>query len=66
MDISRSECIYTACYCEENIWKLCKKVCDFSDAALIESCWVIFLSNSERCVPIFKQMKAPRPDHPVF
>ncbi|CAJ0571460.1 unnamed protein product, partial [Mesorhabditis spiculigera] len=53
----RGQCLYTSCYCEENILKLCARIpADRHDAF-----FVVFLSNVERAFPIFEQ-KACRED----
>ncbi|CAO3671360.1 unnamed protein product [Rhizopus stolonifer] len=64
MNIDIDECVYTRCYCEENIYMLCKKVSeDFS--YLIDQLTVVFISNDERKVPIWGQ-KSCRDDYPVI
>lgn len=52
--IKRENSLYTSCYCEENIWKLCEKIKDF-DAGFLENCFVIFVSNDAKQVPVWFQ-----------
>ncbi|XP_073986250.1 N-terminal glutamine amidase tungus [Rhodnius prolixus] len=54
LKIKREHCTYTPCYCEENVWKLCEKIKD-SDSDLLENCYVIFVSNDAKQVPIWFQ-----------
>ncbi|KAK7791700.1 hypothetical protein R5R35_008714 [Gryllus longicercus] len=51
---NRSDCKYTPCYCEENVWKLCSEVRDRQPAEL-PSCYVVFVSNDKRTVPLWRQ-----------
>ncbi|XP_063780461.1 protein N-terminal glutamine amidohydrolase isoform X3 [Pseudophryne corroboree] len=43
----RSDCCYTSCYCEENVWKLCEYIRDQSPLPL-EEFYAVFLSNEKR------------------
>ncbi|KAL3982812.1 N-terminal glutamine amidase family protein [Acanthocheilonema viteae] len=54
--LQKCDCDYTPMYCEENIWKLCKKV----SASLedLNCCSVVFISNKNRMVPLWKQRVA--------
>ncbi|XP_026205659.1 protein N-terminal glutamine amidohydrolase isoform X2 [Anabas testudineus] len=61
---SREHCIYTSCYCEENVWKLCDFVRTQGTAPL-EQLFVVFISNENRMVPLWKQ-KSGRGDQPVI
>ncbi|XP_029023299.1 protein N-terminal glutamine amidohydrolase [Betta splendens] len=61
---SRDDCVYTSCYCEENVWKLC----DFirrERTAPMEQLFVVFISNENRMVPLWKQ-KSGHGDQPVI
>uniref|UniRef100_A0A3Q0RGC5 Protein N-terminal glutamine amidohydrolase n=1 Tax=Amphilophus citrinellus TaxID=61819 RepID=A0A3Q0RGC5_AMPCI len=60
----REDCVYTSCYCEENIWKLCDYVRTWRTAPL-EHLLVVFISNEKRMVPLWKQ-KSGRGDLPVI
>ncbi|XP_019622561.1 PREDICTED: protein N-terminal glutamine amidohydrolase-like [Branchiostoma belcheri] len=62
---SSDECVYTACYCEENIYKLCEWIRD--NTSRIQEFYVVFISNSAQQVPLWMQ-KAGRqygPGKPV-
>uniref|UniRef100_A0A3P8TNN6 Protein N-terminal glutamine amidohydrolase n=1 Tax=Amphiprion percula TaxID=161767 RepID=A0A3P8TNN6_AMPPE len=61
---SREDCEYTSCYCEENVWKLCDFVRTKRTAPL-EQLFVVFISNDNRMVPLWKQ-KSGRGDQPVI
>ena len=52
--LSKPECMYTSCYCEENVWMLCNKVKQY-DLNLLSSSSVLFISNPQKSVPIWKQ-----------
>ncbi|XP_012261973.1 protein N-terminal glutamine amidohydrolase [Athalia rosae] len=49
-----SDCIYTSCYCEENVWKLCQDVAARHGPEL-QHCYVAFISNPGRSVPLWRQ-----------
>ncbi|EJW80361.1 hypothetical protein WUBG_08733 [Wuchereria bancrofti] len=51
--LSKYDCDYTPMYCEENIWKLCKKVSASLDE--LNYCSAVFISNKNRMVPLWKQ-----------
>uniref|UniRef100_A0A3Q3XIG4 Protein N-terminal glutamine amidohydrolase n=1 Tax=Mola mola TaxID=94237 RepID=A0A3Q3XIG4_MOLML len=59
----REKCIYTSCY-EENVWKLCEFVREERTAPL-EELLVVFISNENRTVPLWKQRSA-HGDQPVI
>ncbi|XP_028428409.1 protein N-terminal glutamine amidohydrolase [Perca flavescens] len=61
---SRENCVYTSCYCEENVWKLCEFV-RAERTAPLEHLFVVFISNENRTVPLWKQ-KSGRGDQPVI
>ncbi|KAM6899685.1 protein N-terminal glutamine amidohydrolase isoform 1-T2 [Xenentodon cancila] len=61
---SRGNCIYTSCYCEENVWKLCEFIRRERTAPL-EQLYVVFISNDKRTVPLWKQ-KSGVGDQPVI
>ncbi|XP_071356274.1 protein N-terminal glutamine amidohydrolase isoform X4 [Trachinotus anak] len=61
---SRENCVYTSCYCEENVWKLCEFVREDRTAPL-EQLFVVFISNKNRMVPLWKQ-KSGHGDRPVI
>ncbi|XP_039978693.1 protein N-terminal glutamine amidohydrolase [Xiphias gladius] len=61
---ARENCVYTSCYCEENVWKLCEFVRKERTTPL-EQLFVIFISNENRMVPLWKQ-KSGHGDQPVI
>ncbi|XP_073535952.1 protein N-terminal glutamine amidohydrolase isoform X1 [Phyllobates terribilis] len=60
----RMDCCYTGCYCEENVWKLCEAIRERAPRALPE-CHTVFLSNSHKMIPIWKQ-KCGKGEDPVI
>ncbi|XP_039599139.1 protein N-terminal glutamine amidohydrolase-like [Polypterus senegalus] len=61
---NKKDCIYTSCYCEENIWKLCRHIA-LQKPCPIEEVYAIFISNESRMIPLWKQ-KSSRGDNPVI
>ncbi|CAF4144877.1 unnamed protein product, partial [Adineta steineri] len=61
--VKRDECIYTSCYCEENIWKLCESWKQ-NDPNHLDNICAVFISNERRQIPIWKQ-KSEHNDYPV-
>ncbi|KAM3928654.1 protein N-terminal glutamine amidohydrolase [Leptodactylus fuscus] len=53
----RSECCYTSCYCEENVWKLCENIRERTPQNL-DGFYAVFISNENRMIPIWKQQSA--------
>jgi len=53
---NRSELPYTALFCEENIWQLARRL--LAEGASPDTLWVLFISNPERQVVMFKQRRA--------
>ncbi|XP_037120128.1 protein N-terminal glutamine amidohydrolase [Syngnathus acus] len=53
----QDECAYSSCYCEENVWNLCELVRRERSAPLQEL-FVVFISNDNRTVPLWKQKSA--------
>lgn len=49
MNIEIEKCIYTKCYCEENVYMLCKRVNE-EYPHLMDQLTVVFISNDERKV----------------
>lgn len=49
-----SQCSYAACYCEENVYKICQSLADTSDTELGKA-WAVFVSNKKRVVPLWRQ-----------
>jgi len=48
-----AQCSYAACYCEENVYKLCESV--HKSTQEIEKCFAVFVSNAKRVVPLWRQ-----------
>ncbi|XP_027058290.1 protein N-terminal glutamine amidohydrolase [Pocillopora verrucosa] len=63
-EISPSTCVYTSCYCEENVWKLCEQIRDEKEQNLSEY-YSVFISNEKRQVPLWMQKSAKDPLAPV-
>lgn len=51
---SKEDCIYTAHFCEENVYMLVKKIQEKSPDNL-PYCYVVFISNENTYVPLWKQ-----------
>ncbi|XP_040149622.1 protein N-terminal glutamine amidohydrolase isoform X2 [Ictidomys tridecemlineatus] len=54
----RDACVYSSCYCEENIWKLCEYIKNHNQYPL-EECYAVFISNERKMIPIWKQQARP-------
>ncbi|KAJ8334463.1 hypothetical protein SKAU_G00401020 [Synaphobranchus kaupii] len=54
---ARQECMYTSCYCEENVWKLCEHVKN-QNKGTFDHIYAVFISNERR-------MKSSRGGQPV-
>ncbi|XP_065181887.1 protein N-terminal glutamine amidohydrolase-like [Sycon ciliatum] len=52
--LPRESCVYTACYCEENVWKLCQSLKE-QGSELLSSSYAVFISNPARKIPLFQQ-----------
>ncbi|XP_005002664.3 protein N-terminal glutamine amidohydrolase isoform X2 [Cavia porcellus] len=44
---TRAACVYSSCYCEENIWKLCEYIKNH-DQYPLEECYAVFISNEKK------------------
>lgn len=51
----KADLIYTSCYCEENVYKLCEYVKNH-EPELLDSCFVTFISNKYQSIPLWKQI----------
>lgn len=51
MMIEKDKCVYTKCYCEENIYMLCKEI-DENYPEIVDKFTVVFISNDERKVSL--------------
>uniref|UniRef100_A0A8C5N2I2 Protein N-terminal glutamine amidohydrolase n=1 Tax=Leptobrachium leishanense TaxID=445787 RepID=A0A8C5N2I2_9ANUR len=60
---AHSDCVYTSCYCEENVWKLCEHIKDHH-LQVLEEFSAVFISNLNKMIPIWKQKNGPA-DGPV-
>ncbi|XP_013415109.1 protein N-terminal glutamine amidohydrolase-like [Lingula anatina] len=60
----REKCVYTSCYCEENIWKLCEHV-KHTHPEEIDCFYVVFISNKNKTIPIWMQRAADNPNDAV-
>merc|ERR1719347_336513 len=49
-----SKCSYAACYCEENVYKLCETL-SANFPTEVAKCYAVFVSNRKRVVPLWKQ-----------
>lgn len=49
LDTGNYELKYTRCYCEENIYLLCKEIKE-KQKDLLQNCFVIYISNENRMV----------------
>ncbi|XP_025090758.1 protein N-terminal glutamine amidohydrolase-like isoform X1 [Pomacea canaliculata] len=50
--------------CEENVWKLCDHI-RTKHPSHLEKCFVVFISNEEKQVPLWHQKASKRPDRLV-
>lgn len=55
--IAVSDCVYTPCFCEENAYKLCERLCKHSSQV-----YVVFVSNPSRQVPFWRDRFSHDPD----
>ncbi|XP_029942504.1 protein N-terminal glutamine amidohydrolase [Salarias fasciatus] len=62
--LRREDCVYTSCYCEENVWKLCEFIRSEKTQSL-DQLSAVFISNDNRTVPLWKQ-KSGRTGQPVI
>nr|XP_034957346.1 protein N-terminal glutamine amidohydrolase-like [Zootoca vivipara] len=51
---ARPGCVYTGCYCEENVWKLCEYIRN-QNLYPLEEFYAVFISNDRRTVPLWEQ-----------
>ncbi|KAK6968576.1 protein N-terminal glutamine amidohydrolase [Biomphalaria glabrata] len=58
-------CTYTACYCEENVWKLCEMVKERCTEYELMKCFCVFISNSAKKVPLWHQKASRNPERLV-
>ncbi|CAN0910033.1 Protein N-terminal glutamine amidohydrolase [Linum grandiflorum] len=61
--VTVSEFVYTPYYCEENVYFLCKKLCENGKANEDGSdLYVVFISNEKKQVPLWNQKASTRAD----
>ncbi|CAF0990953.1 unnamed protein product [Rotaria sordida] len=60
--VNRDQCVYTSCYCEENIWKLCE-CWKQNNPNHLNSLYAVFISNKRRQIPIWEQKSASNSEH---
>lgn len=58
--IDKEDCIYTACYCEENVYKLCQTLQQQGQPS--SNLYAVFISNPAKKVPLWRQQASSRPD----
>lgn len=51
---ARADCVYTSCYCEENVWKLCEHI-QAQEMCPLDEVHAVFISNENKAIPIWKQ-----------
>ncbi|KAI9489482.1 protein N-terminal glutamine amidohydrolase [Zychaea mexicana] len=65
--LKKDELLYTSCYCEENVYMMCKTMSELNrkeeDHSMLDHCTVVFISNPSKSIPIWKQKNSP--DGPV-
>lgn len=62
---SKSSFLYNSCFCEENVYHLVKQLPEKDDSVRLEDLYVVFISNINKSVPIWKQLKCPDDETPV-
>lgn len=60
MPASREECAYASCYCEENVWRMCRKI-DKRRRGNSSSVFAVIVSNASKSVILWRQRSAKRP-----
>ncbi|EAU88229.2 hypothetical protein CC1G_03901 [Coprinopsis cinerea okayama7 len=58
--------VYTRCYCEENIYLLCRDFLSKPEIAEKWNLWVLFVSNENKMAALFFQKSSRREDLPVL
>ena len=65
LDAPTDQSLRVPCYCEENVWRLAyRKIHRENDSHL--QYHVVFVTNPERCVPMFQQLAVENPLKPCF
>lgn len=52
----KEDCLFTDCYCEENVWKLCESIKKNKPNEL-KNLSVVWFSNEDERVPMWYQKK---------
>ncbi|KAI8984791.1 N-terminal glutamine amidase-domain-containing protein [Mycotypha africana] len=65
LDLSKQDLLYTPCYCEENIYMLCREI-QRRDYKLFKGCSVIFVSNEFKTVALWQQLAGHGEEHVVI
>ncbi|XP_048850104.1 protein N-terminal glutamine amidohydrolase [Brienomyrus brachyistius] len=60
----RQDCVYTSCYCEENVWKLCEYA-KIQKQFPMDDIYAVFISNEQKMVPLWEQ-KSSHGNKPVI
>ncbi|KAL1512509.1 hypothetical protein ABEB36_002091 [Hypothenemus hampei] len=61
----QGDCSYVSCYCEENVYKLVEEVIQAHPNEL-NKCYVVFISNQSRTVPLWRQRAGNNEDRLVI
>lgn len=61
----QADCSYVSCYCEENVHKLSQEVSN-NHSNELSKCFVVFISNSSRTVPLWRQRAGKDDDRLVI
>ena len=56
----REDQIYTKCYCEENVWKLCERL---GQESFDSAAYAVFISNEGQTVPLWCQSASKDPEN---
>lgn len=63
-DWKKDKCVYTSCYCEENVWNLCDLT--RKEGRNLDDYFVIFLSNDSKQFPIWYASLASSNEDPLI
>eukprot|EP00123_Amoebidium_parasiticum_P021139 comp6220_c0_seq1/m.2048 comp6220_c0_seq1/g.2048 ORF comp6220_c0_seq1/g.2048 comp6220_c0_seq1/m.2048 type:complete len:226 (-) comp6220_c0_seq1:50-727(-) len=63
--LQRENLTYTACYCEENVWKLCEAIGKNMGEERLRDYTVCFISNAQQMTPIWCQKSSEVEDNLV-
>ncbi len=54
-NIPKSDCVYTSCYCEENVYQLCDRFVNGAAEERPTECWAVWISNHTKSVAVWCQ-----------